>query len=91
MVAICLHLKGGAFSSKHQSFGTSACHMATAAPAANKTKQNGYSYFKVAIYIQAQKGGAIKQPEQAHHWSGALAQKEKRLVEIPSLFGAGRC
>ena len=38
------------------------------------TKQNGYSYFKVAIYIQAQKGGAIKQPEQAHHWSGALAQ-----------------
>ena len=39
-----------------------------------KTKQNGYSYFKVAIYIQAQKGGAIKQPEQTHHWSGALAQ-----------------
>ena len=40
----------------------------------NKTKQNSYSYFKVAIYIQAQQGGAMQQPEQTHHWSGALAQ-----------------
>ena len=42
--------------------------------AGKQAKQSSYSYFKVATCTQAQQGGAMQQPEQAHRWSGALAQ-----------------
>ena len=53
-----------------------------------QAKQNSYSYFKVATYIQAQQTGAKQQPEQPHHWSeaaGRARQLEERKDTTQSL------